>query len=60
MQRHHRIFLAIALATVILGLNAFAVVNGWSPFEVPDANLLSTMHVGPASLLPHSIGNSIN
>jgi hypothetical protein len=60
MQRHHRLTLAIVLATVILGVNAFAVVKGWSPFEVPSSNLLSTLHIDPASMLPHSLGKSIN
>jgi hypothetical protein len=60
MQRHHRLTLAIVLATIILGVNAYVVVNGWSPFEVPDSNLLSTLQVNPASMLTHSIGKSIN
>ena len=60
MQAHRRLTLAIVIATFILGINAFAVVNGWSPFEVPNATVFSTTHMDPAPILTRSIGESLN
>jgi len=60
MQLRHRLIFAIVFATVILGANAYAVVNGWSPFELPGSTVLSTMQVDPASMLTQSMGRSVN
>ena len=34
--RHRRLHLSILIATAVLALNAIAVANGWTPFQVPQ------------------------
>jgi len=51
MKRHRRLHLAIFAAAAILALNAFAVAQGWSPFQVPGEQPRADGESQPASAM---------